>query len=149
MQNLKSLLFNSRILLVLLVLVLFAGCSDDDKGSTGSSCGTCHSPYGEAAGGPDFSTSKGYYLPEMIGKYSSDYSWSLTTSNCSDKTNNKDNAKPLVIAGNPNESALLMAVASGYDKSMDCTSAYNYHAAQNATISGSELNDLADWISKQ
>lgn len=135
MQTLNKLFSLSRILTVLLLLTLFAGCSDDDKGSTGSSCGTCHSPYGEAGG---IDLTNGYYTinPKEIG-------WNIIRSaDCLDKY-------AFIEPGEPMKSALLMAVASGYDKNVNCNSAYNYHATQNATISGSELNNLVDWINKQ
>lgn len=136
MQILNKLFSLSRILTLLLLLTLFAGCSDDDKGSTGSSCGTCHSPYGEA-GGRDLTNGYKTTSPPKIA-------WNTTsgTANCLDQYN-------FIQPGEPLESALLMAVAYGYDKGKNCTSAYNYHAAQNATISGSELNNLVDWIKRQ
>ncbi|WP_027848637.1 hypothetical protein [Marinospirillum minutulum] len=134
MQNLKSWLLNGRILLVLVLLALFAGCSDDDKGSTGSSCGTCHSPYGEAGG---IDLTNGYYTtnPPKIP-------WNIIqTTDCLDK-------HPFIQPGEPDKSAILMAVSQEYGNksTLGCSSAIGVHENGKATLSKSDVTKLVEWI---
>src|SRR5690554_2998759 len=83
MQTLNKLFSLSRILTVLLLLTLFAGCSDDE-GSTGEpgtldrlfsypviqGCQTCH--YGGNTG-PNLS--RAAFANSLIGKNSDSYKW--------------------------------------------------------------------------
>jgi len=134
MQTLNKLFSLSRILTVLLLLTLFAGCSDDDKGSTGSSCGTCHSPYGEA-GGIDLTNGYKTTSPPKIA-------WNTTrTANCLGKYN-------FIQPGEPTESALLMAVSQEYGNksTLGCSSAIGVHENGKATLSKSDVTKLVEWI---
>ena len=135
MQTLNKLFSLSRILTVLLLLTLFAGCSDDDKGSTsGSGCATCHSPDGEAGG---IDLTNGYYTtnPPRIP-------WNIIqTTNCL-------STHPFIQPGEPDKSAILMAVSQEYGNksTLGCSSAIGVHENGKATLSKSDVTKLVEWI---
>lgn len=157
MQKLKYLLINSRILLVLLLLAVFAGCSndDDDKmGSTGATardgtleklfsypviqgCQTCH--YGSGSG-PDLS--KANFASNLVGKNSTNYNWSVYTkliATCGIDTDYVDADR------NAGRSSVLNSIAQTYDDS-SCISAISHHEVGNAVLSDAALEDFILWI---
>ena len=152
MQKLKKLLYNSRILIVLLLLAVFAGCSDDDdKGSTArdgtleklfsypviQGCSTCH--YGSGSG-PDLS--KANFTSNLVGKKSGAYRWTVYTSltaKCGINTDYVDTGR------NANRSSVLNSIAQTYDNG-SCVSAIGIHEPENAILSDAALQDFVLWI---
>lgn len=157
MQTIKSFLLNSRVLLVLILLAFFAGCSSDDKdkkGSTGSnaksgtleklfsypviqSCSSCH--YGGASG-PDLS--KANFTSSLVGKKRTDFNWDdflIVTADCGTNT-------PYVDAGgNPIKSSVLNSISQTYNDG-SCTSAIGTHELEKAVLSDAALQDFVLWI---
>ncbi|HKM15678.1 MAG TPA: hypothetical protein VJY63_07140 [Marinospirillum sp.] len=155
MKTLKKSLYNSRLLLILLLLAIFAGCSDDDenKGSTASvkdgtleklftypviqGCSTCH--YGSASG-PDLS--KANFTSNLVGKKRNDFNWDdflTVTADCGTITTYVD------AGGNANRSSVLNSISQTYNDG-SCTSAIGYHEANNAVLSAAALIDFQLWI---
>lgn len=156
MKNLNSLLLNSRILLVLVLLALFSGCSDDDdkKGSTAKEpnagtlaklftypviqgCSTCH--YGSASG-PDLSQTN--FTSNLVGKKRNDFNWDdflTVTADCGTITTYVD------AGGNANRSSVLNSISQTYNDG-SCTSAIGIHEANNAVLSEAALEDFILWI---
>lgn len=149
MQTIKSFLLNSRILLVLLVLVLFAGCSDDE-GSTGEpgtldrlwshstiqGCVLCHEG-GET--GPNLS--KATFVRDLVGRSSREFNWdeigrSVVANNC--------DSYSLVDKGFPARSAVLFTISDTYGLKAPCDSAYQAHLT--TLLTKNELKDFEDWI---
>ncbi|GLR65177.1 hypothetical protein [Marinospirillum insulare] len=155
MNNFKSILQTSRILLVLMLLVLFAGCSDDDKGSTGEpgtlerlfsykviqGCARCHEPMGEP-GGPNLTKSQ--FRNSLVSQRSNNLTWNtgyIRTADCGDNY-------PLVKPSDPINSAVLMAVTQRYGSKTpnSCTPALSHHEGANAVVTGDALEDFVLWI---
>lgn len=160
MQNLKSILLNSRILLVLVLLALFAGCSDDEGSSTQpgtldrlfsypeiTACGTCH--YGNGTG-PDLTRNN--FKNSIVNIDGSSLSWSnvsggglsgrsLTGTTC-------DSFLPLVTRQNPDRSAILYTVSKKYNnKNCVGETSYGSHVYPiKAVLEGDVLKDFELWI---
>ncbi len=147
----KHWLLNGRLLLVLLLLALFAGCSDSDEealGSTASSgsleklfshsviqgCGSCHGPQGLESAGPNLTTKASFHA-SLVGNSRGNYTgWLTTGSAC---------AGTYVTPYSVKDSSVLSAISM--QNGTTC-SAYNYHTTQNSEISGKALTDFVLWI---
>ena len=148
MHKIKTLALNMRILLVLLILAFFAGCSDDDdKGSTAQpgsleklwsnptiqGCGTCHGP-ADQKDGPNLTTKASFHA-SLVGKSRGNYTgWLTTGSAC---------AGTYVTPYSAKDSSVLSAIST--QNGTTC-SAYNYHTTQGGVITGAVLNDFILWI---
>ena len=147
MQTLNKLFSLSRILTVLLLLTLFAGCSDDE-GSTGEpgtldrlfsypviqGCGTCHGPQGLESAGPNLTTKASFHA-SLVGKSRGDYTgWLTTGSAC---------AGTYVTPSSVKNSSVLSAISMQNGAICD---AYNYHTDHGGVSSGAALNDFILWI---
>ena len=148
MQTLNKLFSLSRILTVLLLLTLFAGCSDDDdKGSTAQpgsleklwsnptiqGCGTCHGP-ADQKDGPNLTTKASFHA-SLVGKSRSNYAGWFTTGVACTGT--------YVTPSSVKDSSVLSAISTQNGATCD---AYNYHTTQGSVISGAVLNDFILWI---
>lgn len=146
MQTLNKLFSLSRILTVLLLLTLFAGCSDDE-GSTGEpgtldrlfsypviqGCGTCHGP-ADQKDGPNLTTKASFHA-SLVGKNRTNYpNWDPTAEKCAGK---------YVVANSVNNSSLLSIVSN--QNGATCA-AYTIHTVQGGLISGAALSDFILWI---
>ena len=152
MQKLKKLLYNSRILVVLLLLAVFAGCSDDDdKGSTArdgtleklfnypviQGCQTCH--YGDVSG-PNLS--KDNFTSNLVGKKSGAFRWTeytKLTATCGINTDYVDAGR------NAGRSSVFNSISQTYNDG-SCVSAISYHETVNAVLGSNELKDFVLWI---
>lgn len=148
MHKKTTLFLNMRILLVLLILAFFAGCSDDDdKGSTAQpgsleklwsnptiqGCGTCHGP-ADQKDGPNLTTKASFHA-SLVGKSRGNYTgWLTTGSAC---------AGTYVTPYSVKDSSVLSAIST--QNGTTC-SAYNYHTTQGGVITGAVLNEFILWI---
>lgn len=149
----------SRLFLILLSLFILSGCGDqtNDKNSSSNSapklssfyskldgCILCHSPNGQEADGPDMSTPK-LFVANLVGKTKSDYPNWYTTSDCSASL-------PFITSRDANKSTLMASLtqedSDTLQKSNNCTSSFNIHDVNHATIAyGGELHrELTAWI---
>lgn len=160
MKKLKLVLLNSRILLLLLLLALFAGCSDDEGSTTEpgtldrlfsypviTSCGSCHY---SGVNGPDLSTKDAFYAT-AVGKNGFNLNWDQignvgsaitdTEKSCIKKHN-------LITPKSVKDSAIMYTVSSNYQNQTYCQSSFNYHsgAVVKAEVTGEALVDLELWI---
>lgn len=113
-----------------------------------SSCGSCHAPDRQEAGGPDLRTAESFF-DSLVGRSFRNYedSWFPgPTSVCS-----TDGDFPYVQPGNRGQSALLAAVVYAY--SIDrCDGSFAYHSTQYPAGSDEDFLDqrlidqLEDWI---
>lgn len=145
----KHWLLNGRLLLVLLLLALFAGCSDSDEealGSTASSgsleklfshqvikgCGSCHGPDSDPDG-PDLRTRSGFHA--LVNGTRSDYpNWFITSETCPGS---------YVVPRSPKNSSILSIITN---QNGSTCGAYNIHTVQGGLISGAALSDFIKWV---
>lgn len=158
MQNLKRFLLASRILLVLLLLALFSGCSDDEEGSTGEpgtlervfshkviqGCWTCHDGN---QNGPDLTREN--FQQSLVGVYGSKLNWDkVSAGGLGGKSVISKNACyrefPMVTKFQPMESSVLFAISKTYDRKIQCESAYQIHT--HAALDDEALEDFVQWI---
>lgn len=147
----KHWLLNGRLLLVLLLLALFAGCSDSDEealGSTASSgsleklfshsvikgCGSCHGPQGLESAGPNLTTKASFHA-SLVGKNRTDYpNWFITSETCPGS---------YVVPSSPKDSSILSIITN---QNGSTCGAYNIHTVEGSEISGKALSDFMLWI---
>lgn len=158
----RSSMFNKKTLWLasvsVVLMVLSTGCGDSDSEpsseaptlssiwdeGTLESCALCHSPQGQEADGPDFST-PALFVSTLVGKKQADYPDWYLTSDCSETI-------PFITAGDAQNSTILSAVVEEDSQRMqnenNCASSYNVHEANQVVIAkDSELyNDLVAWI---
>ena len=151
-NKLRHLLATSRILLVLALLALFAGCSDDDEKQGSDSqhpegslaklfehpviqgCGSCHGPQGLESAGPNLTTKASFHT-SLVGKNRTNYpNWLATAQECAGK---------YVVANSVKDSSLLSIVSN--QNGATCA-AYTIHTVQGGLISGAALSDFIKWV---
>jgi len=143
----------TRFVIVFLTLFIMSGCGGETDEETPKlstfwpkldGCILCHSPSGEAENGPDMSTPQ-LFVENLVGKKKSDYPDWYVTSDCS-------NSLPFITAGDASKSTLMAALtevdSNTIQTNNNCTSSFNVHDANHATIAegGALHNELTEWI---
>ncbi len=154
MQKLQP--FSLRPWLVLLALVvLLAGCLDEDSEESGSTsateagtlerlftysaikgCSSCHAPGANEANGPDLS-SQSSFKAALVSKNKDSYSSWFTTNDCATSSDY------WVVPNSPNLSYLMDALITTDSR---CSGTSSYHDTQNVSISAELKEDLRLWI---
>ena len=147
----KHWLLNGRLLLILLLLALFTGCSDSDEEALGSTapsgslkklfshsviqgCGSCHSPDSDPAG-PDLRTRSSFHYALVNRTRRDDYpNWFITSETCPGS---------YVEPSSPKDSSILSIITN---QNGSTCGAYNIHTVQGGEISGKALSDFMLWI---
>lgn len=158
-MNNSTLTFRISCLVLCTWVLTLVGCSTTDEetkiepkfsslwDNKFSSCGVvCHTPSDVANGtadGPDLTTMAKFYANVVNKSVSDDYAaWiAVRTSTCNDQK--------IVEPSNANNSTLAASLIESVHNTLKttCTSAYNYHASNKATITDQALADaLVEWI---